>query len=117
MWGALKMKKMIISTCVFVVFCLCISFIVLPVLGNTYFNRNNDTNTSSHSLSDTSKTAYIVKEFEGYIAVFNGDKPEPFRVTDVEVKSLPVMDQNMLSDGIYVYSQSELNEILEDYCS
>lgn len=61
--------------------------------------------------------SYIVKDFNGNIAVFNSFEKEPIKVIDVYTASLPVADQEMLLKGISVKNYEELSVLLEDLCS
>jgi hypothetical protein len=64
-----------------------------------------------------SSLAYIVKDYNGKVAVFEKDKIEPFKITDCLVSHLPNYDQRILKDGIEVKTELELERLLEDYCS
>ena len=58
---------------------------------------------------------YTVREYRGYVAVFEaGDKPQ---ITDTAVASLPRSDRSKLERGIEIYSEEELKTLLEDLCS
>ncbi len=59
---------------------------------------------------------YIVKEYQGLVAVFVPDSPDvPQKLLDARVSALPKADRNMLEEGILVYSDEELSRLLEDY--
>lgn len=58
---------------------------------------------------------YTVKEYEGGIGVFCNDEIIPIQKIDVDVFSLPTADQELLKEGIKVYSVDRLNQIIEDY--
>lgn len=60
---------------------------------------------------------YVLKEYDGKIAVFENDADIPFRITDVYVKNLPQEDRLLLCEGIHAENDSELALLLEDYCS
>ena len=71
--------------------------------------------------TDTAQTAagsgapYTVREYQGYVAVFEKEK-EP-HITDTAVASLPQSDRGKLKKGISIYSEKELKALLEDLCS
>ena len=104
------MKKLIISTCCFVVACLIFSFGILP---NLVRAQVSDT----PAPEPRSSLTYVVKNFNGNIAVFEEGAAEPFKITDVPINTLPYNDQNNLEKGIIVSSKEELNSLLEDLCS
>ena len=60
---------------------------------------------------------YIVKTYNGRLAVFEPDKEVPFKITDLDVNILPQSDRLLLDAGIGVVDNKELNRILEDFCS
>ena len=122
------MRKMIIGTGCFVVVALLISFVILPSVsraaGPELPLSNSETVESVSSLpasqapvSSSPSLVYIVKSHEGNIAVFEEGSQQPFRICNVSVSILPKEDQQLLKEGIKAYSQAELTQILEDYCS
>lgn len=60
---------------------------------------------------------YIIKEHNGYIAVFTQNSNEPELVLDVKVRVLPLYDQGQLEQGVAVKGYSALTAMLEDYIS
>lgn len=113
------MKKLIILTACFVVISSIISFTILPTIKNN--NASGITYNSSEEPVSSSCSSYVltyvVKNFNGNIAVFEGNNEKPFKITDVLIKDLPYADQELLLNGIFATKVSEVNQILEDYCS
>ncbi len=106
------MRKFIIGSYCFVLLCVATSLIAIPVINQKATDSNNDqVDTPNISLS------YIVKDFNGNVAVFEADASAPFRVTEVSISTLPKADQERLQEGIAVADQAELNTLLEDLCS
>lgn len=107
------MKKLIIISSGFVIVCIIVAFGILPNIRNISSADDNSSNdkASSHSIT------YIVKNFNGRVAVFEDSNSTPFRVTDVNIKDLPKDDQILLESGITANSKEQLNSILEDYLS
>lgn len=64
-----------------------------------------------------SESEFLIKEYNGNVAVFENGKSFPFKTTETMVKDLPVADRELLKKGISVESKEELSRILEDYCS
>ncbi len=60
---------------------------------------------------------FIIKEYNGSVAVFKNGKDLPFKTTETMVADLPTADRELLKKGINVASTEELSRILEDYCS
>ena len=63
------------------------------------------------------KEQYIIKGYEGKLAVFIGDKSEPEILFDVYLHHLPDVDRLKLQEGIRVDDYQELLRLLEDYTS
>lgn len=59
--------------------------------------------------------AYLLRVHEGKIGVFRAGESEPFRVLEVYVSTLPVLDQSELSEGVYIQNEEKLQVIIEDY--
>lgn len=60
---------------------------------------------------------YILREYEGRLAVFAPGEDAPSAVFERFVHHLPAFDQIQLREGVRVYSQAELLERIEDYTS
>ena len=58
--------------------------------------------------------AYIVKEQDGYVAVFSSNPMRLLEITDISVGNLPAGDRNLLQTGITAGSRNELLMLLED---
>lgn len=68
--------------------------------------------TQNEEMSD-----FIIKEYNGSVAVFESGKNLPFKTTETPVSDLPATDKELLKKGINVSGEEELSRILEDYCS
>ena len=60
---------------------------------------------------------YLVKEYEGKVAVFVGEEETPGMVLDLYVQYLPPYDQQQLKQGVPVDDYPALVRLLEDYAS
>lgn len=60
---------------------------------------------------------YILKEYQGKLAVFEIDKKDPEMVFDVLIDSLPEIDVIALKKGLKIKDENELNERIEDFIS
>jgi len=58
---------------------------------------------------------YLIREYNGYIAVFGADPETPEMVLDKLVKHLPEYDRLQMREGIEIHSLMELSERIEDY--
>jgi len=70
---------------------------------------------SAQAVHSVQQTLYIVKEENDRIVVTMNDAV--YLRTDTQVSSLPKNDRQKLKEGITVFSEQELKELIEDYCS
>lgn len=61
--------------------------------------------------------SFILGSHNGYVALWEGDDPEPKKVFPYQVSSLPEADQKRLEEGIKVKNKLELIRLVEDYLS
>ena len=60
-------------------------------------------------------TSYILKEYEGYIAIYSSMfDNRPTTITNIEVKNLRKVDRDLLGQGIAAKSREEMMSLLED---
>ena len=60
---------------------------------------------------------FIMKEYDGKIAVYKAGSNEPIRILDVYIVYLPEADKISLGEGIKIKDQEELNERIQDFTS
>lgn len=90
-----------------------------PASSNILYNSTAITDSSQGSseiITMASKTdVYTLKEYEGRIGIFHNDDTVPYQQIDVDVSTFSEEDQQLLKDGIKVFSMEELNRKIEDY--
>ena len=59
--------------------------------------------------------AYTIREWQGQVAVFEGDQPFPRQVFDVYVEALPPEIQQRVRQGVPAEDEARLSVLLEDY--
>lgn len=64
--------------------------------------------------TDYGNAAYILKESNGYVAVFSSNPQKVLQVTDIQVSGLRAADQALLENGIAAIDRQALLELLED---
>ena len=69
------------------------------------------------SITSIAEPEYLLRAYEGKLAVFTKDLVTPDLVFDVYVRTLPETDQEQLQRGIWVASYDKLTELVEDYIS
>ncbi len=58
---------------------------------------------------------YVIGDWQGQVAVFEGDQAFPRQVFDVYVSTLPAQEQQQVKKGIPVEDEAHLSVLLEDY--
>ena len=62
---------------------------------------------------------FLVKDVDGFITIYSMDNADEIKeridITDIETIYLPEADQENLKEGIKVYSQQNLNKLIEDF--
>ena len=70
------------------------------------------------SKEETNKEHYVLREVSKSVKVYsigNDEKEELYMTTNIATEYLPETDKLSLKEGIHVYSQNELYEILQDF--
>lgn len=84
-------------------------------------NKNSSATNDGSSVTqvvESREPLYVMKTTKGKIGVFKPNEEQPmYTLEDVHVKSLPQYDQSLLKTGIKVYSERELQSLIEDYDS
>lgn len=65
--------------------------------------------------TDTREPQYVIGDWQGQVAVFEGRQSYPMQILDVYTKTLPSNEQQQVMDGIPVIDGRELWKVLEDY--
>lgn len=61
---------------------------------------------------------YVLRSFNGHIAVFDGDIPEsPMIETTIDVAELRAVDRDKLENGIAAQNYADVLKLLEDFGS
>lgn len=107
-----KVQKVLFWLGCVIIISLIVFFLVTELSNNT---NNAAEEVPKAELSP--KSTFIVKEYNGKVAVFELSNPEPTRITDVDLFDLPQEDRKLLYAGIVAENIEELSQILEDYCS
>ena len=112
------MKKLILITGIILILSVIINAQIIPALAKQSVQSQTQKNqTIIDEIQPDPYTGYIVKEFNGKIAVFEKGFANPYRMTDMPVSFLPEYDKNLLISGIELGSQDEVSRVLEDYLS
>lgn len=69
------------------------------------------------SLAAAAKQGYCLRDWQGYIAVFEDGRQTPKTVTDIPTETLNNVDREKLRTGIEAGTREELLSLLEDLSS
>ncbi|MDR3552071.1 MAG: BofC C-terminal domain-containing protein [Clostridia bacterium] len=72
---------------------------------------------TSPASSSATQSGYIVRDYNGKVAVFSAQGGEPQQVLDVYTSTLPQEARLQLQAGIHVGTRDELLALLENYSS
>ncbi|MDR3178834.1 MAG: hypothetical protein LBT82_02095 [Oscillospiraceae bacterium] len=130
------MKKLIIYSFCISLLCLTTTVVITSLKNNKENNaeniflepnstqnsndvetKNKDPELAESKTEEETSSTYIIKDYNGKVAVFEKGKQNPFRITNCQISQLPVCDQDVLKTGIEAKTESELVRVLEDYCS
>ena len=88
-------------------------------------NKNSDEELVENSINSINVTnsqpveeyKYLLKEFNGKLAVFENGEKAPKMIFDVSIDSLPEVDALALKNGLKIKNEQELNDRIEDFIS
>lgn len=67
------------------------------------------------SMTEFSKTKYVIREEKGYLVVYKNDDPDIFMQTGIPVTNLPEEVRSGLDEEIVFYNLETLYNFLENY--
>lgn len=71
--------------------------------------------TAAACFAEPEKDRYVLRDYEGYVAVFVENDPRcPMTVTDIQVSTLRELDKRLLRTGMKIDSHQRLMMTLED---
>ena len=78
---------------------------------------NNSSEKVIGNAEPTQKVEYVLKDYNGHIAVFYSNKDTPYEEFDIPTDTFSEYDKNMLKQGIKADTQEEIRQLIEDYTS
>lgn len=91
-------------------------FIVICTLGQTIHSQKVEAKLDNSAI-ELECIEFIVREYEGKLAVFRGESEKPFRIIDFDASLLSEYDRAQLADGVVFESMDELDRFIEDMTS
>ena len=65
--------------------------------------------------STKAEQGYILKDYNGSLAIFEGNSAVPLEILDVKTNSLPERDIEILKNGLHAKTLNEIISMAEDY--
>lgn len=96
---------------------IIISMIVFLSLGAISFNVADIKNDTVAVTTQKEKETYILKDYNGKIALYKNSNNTPDEVFDIFTDSLPESDAKSLKQGITASTEQELQKLIENYLS
>lgn len=98
---------------------LALTAVIMSSAAVKSISGTGENNAPEHnvSLAAADKTSYCLRDWHGYIAVFEGDGETPATVTDIPTETLNKVDREKLKGGIEAATREELLSLLEDFSS
>ncbi|NLJ16100.1 MAG: hypothetical protein GX346_03110 [Clostridiales bacterium] len=99
---------------------ISILFAIITAVLTFLFIQSSTNTIKAFSLGDIKKdssTVFVVKDYEGKVAIFLKNEAKPFVVLDTMTTVLPQEDIASLEKGIEVQGSDALRELIEDLTS
>ncbi len=95
-----------------------VAVVLLSATISSGSSKNSESITPKAGYTESREALYIMKIHNDEIGVFKPDSDNPlYTLENVHIKSLPQYDQSLLNTGIVIYSEKELQSLIEDYDS
>lgn len=79
--------------------------------------RENPSEPADAQYASAKQEIYYLRDWQGYIAVFEGSSETPMTLTDIQTQTLNNVDRGKLQSGIPARDETELASLLEDLSS
>lgn len=77
----------------------------------------SSSSSSSKVQAEEEAERYLIRDYQGRVAVFLEGVEEPEMIFDIYTKTLPELDQQQLTKGIPVEGYQQMTRLVEDYIS
>lgn len=106
-------KFFLFLSIIFIAFIISVSLILSTnIICKSKITAQNTTQNISNAEKDY---MYLIREYEGKIGVFTQNSNTPIKIIETNPTLLPEYDQKMLEEGIYLYNETELRQLIEDF--
>ena len=95
---------------------MTISAVLLVVsAGNSVRQQKEIRAEKAAALAEKEPVGFVLKTYQGKVALFRENSSTPYQILDLEVYLLPDADRQALEAGILAENEEELKKILEDW--
>ena len=95
---------------------MTISAVLLVVsAGNSMRQQKEIQVEKAAAFAEKEPVGFVLKEYEGKVALFRENSQRPYQILNIEVYLLPDADKEALREGILAENEEELKKILEDW--
>lgn len=91
--------------------------LILVSAGKGVERRKSAAAARQAGMQERAPVGYVLREYEGHLALYRENGIRPYRVLDTEVWLLPEEDRAALENGILLETEQELRQLLEDWDS
>ena len=97
---------------------LCVLALAALITGGAAVSDRDGANAvPAQSAPAASAGGYCLRDWQGYVAVFEGGSETPSEMTDIPTGTLNLVDREKLRCGIDAGTREELLSLLEDFSS
>ncbi|MGI5958137.1 MAG: hypothetical protein ACOX60_01825 [Massiliimalia sp.] len=103
-----------------ILFFIAVGIVLLSGFAAIMLTRNENVSQNTQHTSMVSaieNTPYLLKEYQGKIALYTSSNSKPEEVYEIYLNILPEYDQKRLKEGIPVSDQAQLKTYLEEFDS
>lgn len=94
---------------------LMVCTVFIAAFSTVRYVQEENNGAAAECMTETDSQSYILKEYEGHVAVFMAnDLENPVTVTDIQVSTLRELDKKLMETGMKIDSRDRLMMTLED---
>ncbi len=101
----------------YIIAAVAVSGIIIIIVTSKDKNAGAQSDVSGITSDASGSPLYVLKEYQGHVGVFRYGYTSPSEILDALISDLPAHDREELKSGVYVYSDDELQQRIEDYDS
>lgn len=89
--------------------------IILGSAAKSLERTKSDAAARAFTMSQRDPVGFVMREYEGSLALFRENGIKPYKILDVPLYLLSEADRTALQEGIFVETEAELVRLLEDW--